>query len=88
MKARINGSGSSKMILRQLSVIARCVWLEGVSTPTSFSPCGASIDMDELTCSHVAAGSLRLHFRLYLAVLGIVLRGWESTFLRLPACPS
>ena len=52
------------------------------------SPCGASIDMNERICSRVAAIPLRLLFRLYLAGLAVVLHGWQSTFLRVPACPS
>jgi hypothetical protein len=45
-ETRINGSGSSMLILRPRSVISQCVWLERVCTPTYYWPCDASIDMN------------------------------------------
>ena len=46
-KTQISGSGSSKLTLRPRLVIARCVWSEGVSTPTSCWSCSTDINMNE-----------------------------------------
>ena len=64
-----NGIGSSKLIWLPRLVISQSLLLEGVSTPTSCQPYGASINVNERTYSPVRPVLLRWPVRCHLAGL-------------------